>query len=95
MGTANSLFDLHFAQTYVEFLARGSNNVDTRMRARFLQATIETLDAKYPPWRAQLINELDARSMALRVEDIPPLPTIDDQQLLDNMLSAILEPKGE
>lgn len=89
MVTKTTLEDLNFAEMYLEHVAK-QRNPETRARARILLATIAMLDAKHPTWRVELLAEMAARGIERNVEDIFPLPKIDDETMFKDFMTNVL-----
>lgn len=89
MVTKTTLEDLNFAEMYLEHVAK-QRNPETRARARILLATIAMLDAKHPTWRVELLAEMATRGIEHDVEDIFPLPKIDDETMFKDFMTNVL-----
>lgn len=87
-----TLSDLEFAEMYLQHVAK-QQNPETRARASVLLATITMLDAKRPTWRLEFLNELAARGIDPKIEEIFPLPVIDEQHLFNEFMSNVLDRK--
>lgn len=94
MVTKATLEDLNFAEMYLEHVAK-QQNPETRARAKILLATIAMLDAKHPTWRVELLTEMAARGIERSVEDIFPLPKVDDETMFTDFMTNVLSERSK
>lgn len=89
MATKNTIEDLAFAQMYLEFVAKRSMNPETRARAAIVIALIKMLDAKYPDWKQNVLDELNANSVTKDISKMFELPELETDSLFEKFIKQI------
>lgn len=91
MATKNTIEDLAFAQMYLEFVAKRSMNPETRARAAIVVALIKMLDEKYPDWKQNVLDELNANSVTKDISKMFELPELETDSLFEKFIKQIAE----
>lgn len=91
--TPNDLADVHFAELYIDYVARRHSNDVTRAKAKVLMATMAMLDTVHPTWRIDLVAELNRLGMRKEVDKIFTLPSVDPDSLFSKFLLSVTESK--
>lgn len=89
MTTRNTIEDLAFAQMYLEFVAKRSMNGEARARASIVLALIRMLDTRYPTWKQQVLEELNANSVTKDISKMFSLPDAEVDSLFNKFLKQI------
>lgn len=89
MATKNTIEDLVFAQMYLEFVAKRSMSPEIRARASIVLALIRMLDAKYPEWKTNVLQELNDNSVTKDISKMFELPQRETDSLFETFIKQI------
>lgn len=89
MATKNTIEDLVFAQMYLEFVAKRSMSPEIRARASIVLALIKMLDAQYPEWKTNVLQELSDNSVTKDISKMFELPQLETDSLFEKFIKQI------